>query len=486
MDDIDDFFSNLRNGTKMVAIVAPAIAVAFPNRFLNFNGWLKSIGVEAVFDVSFGAELTVYSYVEHIRNNNPKTVIAQPCPVIVNYIELYRPELLKYLAPADSPMLHSIKMIRQFYPEFSQHKIAVISPCIAKKREFEATGMGDFNVTMAHIEKWFEENDVNLASFPATHYDDPPAERAVLFSTPGGLMETALRWNRDLRPKIRKIEGLETIYHYLDHLEDDISSGRAPLIIDCLNCHAGCNGGTGTNNQKQSLDYLESVIEQRRETMKQLYSRNLPRDTDTDEAIQDKLISIMKDYWRPGLYKRTYQNRTQKSFARTIPQSELDKVYQAMHKENPEDHINCSACGYGNCKDMAIAIHYGLNKPENCHHYLATYLLKSTENRKVAITHFQEFISSQFDARNTESRFAPIIKAIQEVALQTSILSINASIEATRAGTAGAGFGVVAKEIGELSKKARSETEKMHESLVELNRLTEQAISDFEREIQSW
>ena len=109
----------------MVAVVAPAVASNFPNLYLNLNGWLKQMGVQATFDVSFGAELTVKSYLEHAKTD-PGTIIAQPCPAIVSYIEIYRPELLPYLAPADSPMLHTIKMIKTFYPQYAQHEVAVI------------------------------------------------------------------------------------------------------------------------------------------------------------------------------------------------------------------------------------------------------------------------------------------------------------------------------------------------------------------------
>ena len=133
IDDFDIFMNDLSNGKSMIAVVAPAVAANFPNRYLNLNGWLKSLGIEAVFDVSFGAELTIKSYLEHIKDNNPSTVIAQPCPAIVTYIETYKPELLPYLAPADSPMLHIIKMIKEYYPKFKNHKIAVISPCAAKR-----------------------------------------------------------------------------------------------------------------------------------------------------------------------------------------------------------------------------------------------------------------------------------------------------------------------------------------------------------------
>ena len=112
MDDIDSFLSDVRSGVEMVAIVAPAAAANFPGKYLKLNTWLKSLGIKAVFDVSFGAELTVKTYLDHVKRNKPKTVIAQPCPAIVTFIELYQPELIEHLAPADSPMLHTVKMIR--------------------------------------------------------------------------------------------------------------------------------------------------------------------------------------------------------------------------------------------------------------------------------------------------------------------------------------------------------------------------------------
>ena len=97
IDDFDTFMENAKKGTKMVAIVSPAVAASFRGRDLEFNGWLKSIGVEAIFDVSFGAELATKSYVEYIKGKDPKLIIAQPCPALVSFCEIYRPKLLKYL-----------------------------------------------------------------------------------------------------------------------------------------------------------------------------------------------------------------------------------------------------------------------------------------------------------------------------------------------------------------------------------------------------
>ena len=148
IDDTQEFFADLKSNKKIIAIVAPAVATSFAGRYLELNGWLKSIGVKACFDVSYGAELTTKSYVEHLKNNNPKLMIAQPCPVLVSFIQIYRPELIPYLAPAGSPMHHTMKWIKTFLPEYADAKIAVISPCYAKKREYDENGLGDYNVTI--------------------------------------------------------------------------------------------------------------------------------------------------------------------------------------------------------------------------------------------------------------------------------------------------------------------------------------------------
>ena len=53
------------------------------------------------------------------------------------------------------------------------------------------------------------------------------------------------------------------------------------------------------------------------------------------------------------------------------------------------------------------------------------------------------------------------IKAIQDINLQTHILSVNAKVEATRAGAAGSSFAVVATEMGTLSRKIENLVEKL-------------------------
>lgn len=371
IDDFDTFIADLQKGVKIVSIVAPAAASNFPGKYLNLNGWLKSIGVVANFDVSFGAELTIKSYIQHIVNNKPAAIIAQPCPAIVTFIETYKPELIKYLAPADSPMLHTIKMVKRYYPEYRNYKFAVISPCYAKKREFLETGLGDYNVTYKSIDKYLNLNKIELNRYGKTDFDNAPAERGVLFSTPGGLMRTAERDVPGITNSTRKIEGVHTIYHYLEHLNSNIDKKFAPLLIDCLNCETGCNGGAGTLNQEKSVDEIEWLIEERNREMCDLYKS---KDQTVEGTESVSINSMIDKYWEPGLYGRKYQNLSDNYTVKVPGDREKKDIFRKMMKYEDSDIINCSSCGYGSCSEMATAIYNKYNNPENCHHYIANLM----------------------------------------------------------------------------------------------------------------
>lgn len=55
------------------------------------------------------------------------------------------------------------------------------------------------------------------------------------------------------------------------------------------------------------------------------------------------------------------------------------------------------------------------------------------------------------------------LRSIQDISTQTHLLSINASIEAARAGKAGAGFRIIANEVNKLSESTDSNTKNIEE-----------------------
>nr|MBP3283352.1 4Fe-4S binding protein [Treponema sp.] len=388
IDDTDEFFSDLKAGKKIIAIVAPAVAANYHGKDLEFNGYLKSIGVKAVFDVSFGAELTTQSYVEDFKRNNVPLMISQPCPALVTYIEIYHPKLIPYLAKSDSPMAHTATMIRRFYHEYDDCSIAAISPCFAKKREFDENGTCDYNVTMKNLDKHFEKNNIDIASFPKVDYDNPPAERAVLYSSPGGLVRTAERYMPGITTKTHKVEGNPDVIDYLSHLDECLQKGNKPnyILVDCLYCGKGCNHGGGTTTRDIALENQEVFVEKRAiERRKKWFTAGTVR----KKLAVKRVNRIIGKFWEPGIYNREYTDRSEvlKRYFKEPTAEELEKVFHLMGKDtDAKRRINCQACGYDTCHQMAVAIFNNLNRPQNCHFYVTARADSLKEEFKVELS----------------------------------------------------------------------------------------------------
>lgn len=90
----------------------------------------------------------------------------------------------------------------------------------------------------------------------------------------------------------------------------------------------------------------------------------------------------------------------------------------------------------------------------------------SKQTAEFALQVIDEIKSVAEAAENSLKAVAAItdeVSIVKELALQTNILSLNASVEAARAGTHGRGFGVVAKEIQKLADKSKMAANRINE-----------------------
>ncbi|MCL1830223.1 MAG: bacteriohemerythrin [Oscillospiraceae bacterium] len=346
-DDMEIFFEDLANGVPISLMTAPSIRTNIPEYKRLFT-YLKSLGVKQIYDVSLGADICIWGYVRYLEKNKGVHIITQPCPVVVSYCEMYRHDLLTYLAPVQSPMACASIYMRKY--KGITDRIAAISPCIAKKQEFDSTKLAEYNITFANILTYLKAHNIELPE-EETEFDHDESGLGSLFPMPGGLKEN-IEYFLGKSVHIAKAEGFN-LYEKLN-VYAETSEFFLPEVFDVLNCEEGCNIGTAVVRDRNLFEIDKTMDKKRKDAT-----------VERDKEFYDAVYKQYDDTFDYEDFLRIYQPID--IIEAVINDDDIQLAYMQLGKNDyDKQHIDCGSCGSNTCYEMARKIALGVNIPGNC------------------------------------------------------------------------------------------------------------------------
>lgn len=374
-DDTDAFFADLKRGENISILVAPSLLTNYEKQYNNILGYLKHMGVRHIFNSGFGADIMVWVYMNFIHDFGLSGVISQFCPVIVNYLEKYKPELLDHLMPVQSPMMCTAIYVSDYLK--ITDKLAYIGPCIAEKHEItdvNTYGRVSYNITFERLMKRLQKKDIS--KYYST--DEVGYGLGALVSSAGGLSDN-IRPYIGFNKVLIQTSSYSDIFPYFDHYATEVSAGgEMPFLVDALSCINGCNFGTGTICGAELRNQVTFSAYRAKEAAYK--AGNVP----TGLNYEERLARLNKHFesFETSSFVRQYNN-IDKVVPKTVSDEAISAAFNTMLKHTPQKRkVDCGSCGYKTCRDMAYAICTKVNKKENCINYSKERVASETQKTR--------------------------------------------------------------------------------------------------------
>jgi len=312
---------------------------------------LKKLGFSEVMEDAFGAELVGQEYAQLLSKDKDRLVLSSNCPAVVAYIEKYYPRLIDNLAPIVSPMIAMGRVIKwQHNPEA---KVVFIGPCVAKKAEAvdeNVTGVIDAVLTFAELKEMFAAKEINPETEEEGQFSGPKPNLGRLFAMSGGLFKVAGLSDNILKNDVINVHGRDYVVKILrEFAQSDI----AARLVNLHFCH-GCIDGPVIDNELSGF------------RRKELIANYAVREADPEQTDGD-----IEEYADIDLSRKF----TAEAIGLAIPSEEdVEAVLREIGKADPQLQMNCGACGYGSCRELATAVCQDLAEVNMCWPYVVNKL----------------------------------------------------------------------------------------------------------------
>lgn len=226
-----------------------------------------------------------------------------------------------------------------------------------------------------------------------------------------------------------------------------------------------------------------------------LFKRNLPTssspyspDQNTKAKDSGKLNTIFKGIFNTATQVSSFDLKLSFSGEHIIKVSDrLQSMTNGVASASEEISVSTDQIVNSNM-ELAVSIGKIAEDAQVLHQNTAksSDLLQDISAENSAMMNFsKDMQTSMHELLSVIHKINSTVKSINKISEQTMLLSLNASIEAARAGAAGKGFAVVAGEIKSLSDTTKTLTSEIDTLLEEINRASTRSADNVDKTVES-
>ncbi len=298
---------------------------------------LKKLGFSQVRETAEGAVYVTEEYNRLLQEGTMENIITTCCPSANDLIEIYYPELVKYMAPVVSPMIAHGKVIKNLFGD--QVKVVFLGPCLAKKREAlndaRTAGYIDAVLHFFEFEDWLKAEGIELSELPEEPFDNPNPEVNRLYPVSSGVLSSVVADGKEDSYRKFYVHGMKNATDLLDSMSrGDIKGSFIELNI----CNGGCIKGPAVDRESISRFKVKLDMEEQIAKVPPKKEEFIPPKAATEELS----------------FAKAFHDRSSKE--RVPTEEEIRAILRKIGKTEPEHELNCGACGYSTCREKAVAV----------------------------------------------------------------------------------------------------------------------------------
>lgn len=252
-----EIFTSKRQGKKLVAMVAPAIAAQFNTELGRVLSSFKMLGFDYVYEVARGADVTTTTeaaeLIERLEGGAP-FMTTSCCPGYTATVRRHVPELLPFVSHTLSPMAYTAQIVKKEHPD----AIAVfVSPCSAKRYEAFHDPNVDYVLTFEEYGAWLVAADVDVNTVMPELPGKDITQDSRFYGRSAGVFTAVKNFAGDFPIRERVFNGVDkAAIRELKKLPKRPEAN----FVEVMMCEGGCIGGPATlSNPRVALRQLQKA-----------------------------------------------------------------------------------------------------------------------------------------------------------------------------------------------------------------------------------